>query len=132
MAKRATGSLAILIGATVVPVSRGWTVEQTSQNVDVTAAGDAVMDRESLRYDFVIDWRALVEVASPYVFPGDVVGTKVAFAAELVSSDVNGIKSGTALVDSFRIEAVYDGAAEISGRLIAGGTALATDLSPAT
>jgi hypothetical protein len=132
MAKRTSGNLAILIGAVVIPVGRGWTVEETSVNVDVTAAGDTVMDRENLRKDFTVDWRALLEVASPYVLPADVVGTKVAFSCEIIAADANGIKSGTALVDSFRIEATYDGAVELSGRLIAGGTALATDTSPAT
>jgi hypothetical protein len=131
MAKRGTGNLAILIGGTVVPVGRGWTYEETSVNWDSTASGDGVMDRESLRKDFTVDYRALIEVANPYVLPGDVVGTKVAFACELISTDTNGIKSGTALVDSFRIEATYDGGAEISGRLIAAGTAPATDTSPA-
>lgn len=132
MAKQATGNLAFLLGGVVVPVGRGWSYEETSVNWDSTAAGDGVNDRESLRKDFTVDYRALLEVAAPFVIPGDVVGTKVAFSCEVNASHANGLKSGTALVDSLRIEAAYDGGIEISGRLIAGGTAPATDLSPAT
>lgn len=132
MARREGGNLAFLIGAVLIPVARGWSVRENAVHADSTAAGDPVMHRTNIRKDHTIDFRALLEVAAPYVLPGDVVGTEVAWAAELIAADANGLKSGTGLVDEFNIDTPYDGMVEITGRIICSGTALTTDLSPAT
>jgi predicted secreted protein len=132
MAKRTGKDLNFLLGGTAIAVARGWTYEENDVDVDTTAAGDAWMDRESLRGDFTVDWNALLEVASPYVLPTTVRGTKTTFSCELIGADVNGIVAGTAKVNRFRIEAAYDGAVQTSGTLNCAGTAPTFDLSPAT
>lgn len=122
----------MVIGGVAVAVGRGWTYTEEDVDVDSTAAGDAWMDSDSLRGRFTVDWRALLEIASPYVLPGNVRGTKATFACHVVAADSNGIVSGTGKVNRFQIEAAYDGMVEVSGSIGSAGTAPAIDTTPAT
>src|SRR5688500_18957996 len=124
MAKRSGANLAFLVAATAISVPRGWTFTHGVTSIDGTAAGDAVVDRIPLRGDYTVDFRALLEVTTPYVLPTASIGSVVAWSAEIVSGDTNGIVSSTRLFAQFRIEAAYDGAVEISGRIVGAGTAL--------
>lgn len=132
MAKRTGKDLNVLIGGSSLSVPTGWSYEETDSNVETTAAGDAWVDRASLRGDFTVEWNARVEVASPYVLPTTVRGTLVAFSCEVIASDANGIVSGTGLCTMFRLEAAFDQPMATSGRIQAAGTAPAFDLTPAT
>jgi hypothetical protein len=130
MAKRTGGNIAFLIATVAVAALRGWSVEDIDVDVDVTAAGDSVMDRESLRGDYTVEGNSLLEVASPYVLPANVRGQKVAWSAEVLASDANGIVSSTGKVGRFRIEGSYDNAIQVSWTINAAGTPLTYDTSP--
>lgn len=132
MAKRTGKDLAFTIGGTAIAVARGWSVEDNDVDVETTAAGDATVDRDSLRGDYTVEWDALLEIATPYVLPTTVRGTKVAWAAKIISSDANGLAASTGKVKRFRVEAQYDGAVKTSGTIEAAGTAITYDLTPAT
>lgn len=137
MAKKTGKDLAFMVGATpatttALAVQRGWNYEQTVTEIDATAAGDLVIDREPLRYDYTVEFNGLLEIASPYVLPIAIFATKAAWAAQLDAADDNGIVSGVGLFNRFRIEAVYDGVVAVSGAFVAAGTQSTWDLSPAT
>lgn len=132
MAKRTGKDLAFVLAGTAVAVMRGWTYEENDVDVDSTAAGDTYMDRDSLRGDFTVEFNSLLEIASPYVAPTTLRGTKTAFSCEIIAADANGIVSGTAKFSRLRIEAAYDGLVQISGTMVAAGTAPQFDLTPAT
>jgi hypothetical protein len=124
MAKRTGKDLAFLIGGTAIKVARGWSVEDNDVDVETTAAGDATVDRDSLRGDYTVEWDALLEIAAPYVIPSAVRGTKAAWSAKIISGDTNPIASSTGKVKRFRVEAQYDGAVKTSGSIEAAGVAL--------
>lgn len=130
MAKRTGADLAFTIATVAVSASRSWSVEDQDVAADTTAAGDPMMDSESLRGDYTVEYEALLTVASPYILSGAVRGTKVAWAAKIVAADLNGIVSSTGRVDRFRIAAAYDGVVTIQGTIRAAGTALTYDPSP--
>jgi hypothetical protein len=134
VAKRTGKDLNILIDGTAISVSTGWSVEDQDVNVETTAAGDAVVDRESLRGDFTMEWNARVEAVSPYVLPYTVRGTRVAFVCEVIAADAGatGLVGGTGLCTMFRIESAFDQPMGTSGRIQAAGTALTYDMTPAT
>jgi hypothetical protein len=123
MAKLTGKDLAFTLAGVAISVPRGWSYEETDVDVDSTAAGDAWMDRDSLRGDFTVEVNALVQIATPYVLPTAIRGTKVAFTGKTVSSHTNNIISGTAKVGRFRIEGAYDGLFQIAVTLNAAGTA---------
>jgi len=133
MPKRTGKDLNVIIGAVAISVPTGWSLEDADVNVETTAAGDAVVDRASLRGDFTMEWNARVEIASPYILPVTVRGTLVAFVCEVVLADAGatGLVGGTGLCTMFRIEAAYDQPMATSGRIQAAGTALTYDLTPA-
>ncbi len=132
MAKRTGKDLAFSIGGVTVAVMRDWDLETNDVDVESTAAGDATVDRDSLRSDFTVNFNALVEIASPYVLAGQAsLGSKVAFVGRIVAADTNGIVAGTAKLSRLRIGGAYDGLFTWAGTLIAAGTALTWDLTPA-
>ena len=144
MAKRVGATLSFLMATNTVTtptsvvaisVMRGWTYEETDVDVETTAAGDTYVDRDTLRGDFEINFNALLQIASPYVIRGaeatTLRGQKVLFSGKILTADTNGIVSGTAKFDSFRIEGRHDGTFEISGRMRSAGTAPTWNLTPA-
>lgn len=131
MAKLTGADLAFTIATVAVAAMRTWSVEDQDVSVDTTAAGDAVVDTESLRGDYTVEFEALLEIASPYVLAGAVRGTKVAWAAKVVAAHTTGIVSATGRVDRFRIAAAYDGVVALSGTIRASATPLTYDDSPA-
>src|SRR5687767_7958005 len=98
MAKLTGKDLNLVLGGTVVKVMRGWEVEDSSVNVDTTAAGDPVMDRAPIRGDWRLTWNALINVEIPYIIPSNITNTVVAFSAEVVAADANGLAASTGLV----------------------------------
>src|SRR6478752_71259 len=130
MAKRTGKDLAFLISSTALRVQRNWSVEDTDEDVVTTAAGDPVVDRDSLRGDHTVEASGLLEIASPYLIPNTVRGTKTAWAAKIQSADANGIVSGTSKVKRFRISAAYDGVVETAITLEAAAVDLSWDLTP--
>jgi hypothetical protein len=131
MAKRTGKDLAILINAAAIAVPTGWSYEETDSTAETTAAGDAWIDRASLRGDFTVEWNARVEIAATYVLPVTVRGTLAAFSCEIIAADTNGIVSGTGLVTMFRIEAAYDQPMATSGRIQSAATPPSFDPTPA-
>lgn len=129
MAKRTGKDLAFTLGGVVLKVARGWSVEDNDVDVETTAAGDATVDRDSLRGDYTVEWDALLEIASPYVIPSALRGTKAVWAARVVAGDTNPIANSTGKVKRFRVEAQYDGAVKTSGTIEAAGTALTWTLT---
>jgi len=132
MAKRTGKDLAFTIGGTAVALMREWSLDDDDVNVESTAAGDDTVDRDSLRGDYTVQFKGLLEIAAPYVIPSGVRGTKVAWVGKIIDSDTNGIASSTGLVTKFSIKAPYDNVVEISGEIKAAGTAVSYDLSPAS
>ena len=132
MAKRTGADLALTIATVAIAAMRSWSLEDQDVNVDTTAAGDAMVDRESTRGDYTLEWESLLAIATPYVLTGNVRGTKVAWAAKVVAADLNGIVASTGLVDRFRIAAAYDGVVSIQGTIRASATPLTYDTSPAS
>ena len=133
MAKRTGKDLAFLIASTAIAVAREWSLEDEDINVDSTVAGEAIVDRDSLRGDYTVEFMALLEIASPYVIPNTIRGTKVAWAGKILASDAaGGLVSSTGLCTRFRVRVPYDNVVEVSGTIRAAGTALTWDLTPAT
>lgn len=132
MARRKGADLAILLGGTAIASALGWSLEHTSVNVEGTAAGDAVVDRDHFRDDYTVEFNGRIEIAAPYVLPTNLLGTKAAWAGKLVDDDANGLASSTGLVTMLKIDGQYDRYFEISGRIQAAGTPITYDLSPAT
>jgi hypothetical protein len=132
MAKRTGKDLNLLVGGTAISVPTGWSYEETDSTAETTAAGDAWIDRASLRGDYTVEWNARVEIASPYVLPTAVRGTLVTWALEVIAADAQGIVVGTGLCTMFRLEAAYDQPLATSGRIQSAGTGPTFDLQPAT
>lgn len=138
MAKQDGGTLAFSLGGTVIACAREASLEDESVETDTTCAGDAVEDANHLRTRHTVEFRALIEVATPYVIPGFNTGSAtlrtgetLAWAIKFESADTNGIVScaGSRLA-RLRIEGSYDGVFQISGTLRAKGNAIVTDTTP--
>jgi hypothetical protein len=133
MARRTGKDGNMLLSAVAIPALREWTYREGTRSVDATAAGDDWDDTEALRGNFEVTFRALLEIASPYVIPAvGARGTKAAFVLEVLDTDAQGLIAGTGLVEEVQVTTPHDGMVEITGRIVTGGTAPTWDLTPAT
>lgn len=121
------------VPSVLIPALREWTYREGTRSVDATAAGDSWDDTEALRGNYEFTFRALLEIASPYVIPAQGLrGVKAAWVGEIIAADTNGLVSATGLVEEVQVTTPYDGMVEITGRIVTGGTAVTWDLSPAS
>lgn len=130
---RRTGKdLAILINGVAIPVAREFTVVDRDMSANTTAAGDETENSESLRGTFDITWNSVLEVATPYVIPGNLRGQKVPFVGKLVDTEgASGFVSCLfARVEEFQVTVPHDGEVKISGALKPAGYPLAWDTTP--
>lgn len=123
---------AVLIAAVLVAALRRWEYEETDVSVDSTAAGDDWDSEVSLRGTFEFNFEALLEIATPFVFPNTIRGTAVAFVGKVDDAHTNGLISGTGRCSRLRVTSPYDGMIMIAGTLRSHGTAPVWDMSPAT
>lgn len=132
MAKRNGKDGAMTLGGTAIACLREWSYEETDEDVVSTCMGDDWVDRDSLRGDFTVEFTSILEIASPYVFPSTLRGTKSAFVLKVVDTDTNGLITGNGKVKRLRIVQAYDEVVLISGTIECAGTGVTWDLSPAT
>ena len=130
--RRTGANMAFLINGTAVLLVREGEYEEEAIIIDSTAAGDPVEDGEPVRTRFNVRGRGLVQVASPYVIPNTIVGTKSAFALKPLSTDVIGIVSGQALWRRFRLAMAYDQMMTVEFEGQSAGQIATWDLSPAS
>lgn len=132
MARRSGGQIGIIIAATALGEVLDWESEDSSVDVDSTAAGDAVMDNTNLRKTFSIKGSCLLTIAAPYVAPTSLVGTKVAVKLKIIAADTSGfVECTSALVKRFTIGGAHDGMMKYSFELGPAGVALTYNLTPA-
>lgn len=131
---RLTGKAgAATLGGTAVLLN-GWEFETTSNNIEITAAGDVAIDRTHLFTDWRATIRAFFPTTPPYNIHTDLVGTEVAVALKILTGDANPIISDTGLVNSVRLTHNHDQATEVEVEVISSdGSAVPTyDESPAS
>lgn len=127
------GDIGIMVASNALGEVLSWESEERDVDTPSTAAGDPTVDNTHLRTDFVIKGECLLAIASPYVVPTGLVGTKVAVKLKVVSADVNGFVScSSAKVNRFVIGGAVDGMIKYSFELGAARVPLAYDLTPAT
>ena len=132
MARQTGGDIAFLIGTApgvAVAALRGWTVEDLSEDVNSTAAGDAAIGREHLRSDWSAEGTALLEVLATYVLP-PLPGATTFFAAKVEIAHTTGLVSGTGKMKRLTINAQYNEMVELSWRIECNTTALIYDTTP--
>ncbi len=123
MARRTGATMVLSLGGTAIPVLRTAAFDHTDEEVDSTAAGDTAVAMTSLgRGKVGLDWGALLDVATTYVVPGNVVGTEVAYVLKTYSGETAGIATGTLKVNRFHIDAAYNDVVALSGTLGPGGS----------
>lgn len=134
MARQTGKAGAASIGALSAIILDSWEYEETSSNVEITAAGDTATERAHLRLDWRVTVRGYLSATPPYAMLAIPVGTEAVVALKILIGDSAPWMTDTGLVVRGRVEHPHDGPTRIEAEIVSSdGSAMPTfDTTPAS
>ncbi len=134
MARLSGKAGAASVGSLTSLILTGWEYEETSSNIEATAAGDLFTERIHLRSDWRATVRALLSATPPYAMVAIPVGQEVSMSLKVLAADSNPLITDTGLCVSGRIVHEHDGATTLEMELQSsdGSAGPTVDTTPAT